>query len=100
MHAHRYRTSVKQNSHHAHHHSESTTTSSIWPLHSSLKARLGRKMLKWLKVPGLSILEVGKLATPDIGQGDCGGAEVRRGSWTGRETLLYLIMYRVYVRKW
>jgi len=29
-----------------------------------------------------------------------GGRGVAEGSWTGRETLLYLIMYRKYVRKW
>ena len=35
---------------------------------------------------------VGDVATsPDLGL---------RRSWTGRETLLYLIMYRKYVRKW
>jgi len=33
---------------------------------------------------------------PDFGQGGRGG---RRGSWTGRK-ILYLIMYRKYVRKW
>src|SRR6218665_273505 len=32
---------------------------------------------------------VGGSRPPDFGQGGCGG-----GSWTGREILLYLIMYR------
>src|SRR6218665_4191946 len=39
-----------------------------------------------------------------LGRGSCGDRrEGRRGSlglWTGREILLYLIMYRKYVRKW
>ena len=34
---------------------------------------------------------------PDFGQGGRAG---RRGSLGGREILLYLIMYRKYVRKW
>src|SRR6218665_2187204 len=35
--------------------------------------------------------------TPDFELGGRGG---RRRSWTGHEILLYLIMYRKYVRKW
>ena len=36
-----------------------------------------------------------EVATPHFGQGVVG-----EGSWTGREILLYPIMYRKYVRKW
>src|SRR6218665_593800 len=54
--------------------------------------------------PGASILGL-RVATPIFwAGGSCGGRrEGRRGSLgslTGREILLYLIMYRKYVRKW
>jgi len=39
--------------------------------------------------PGASILLFGKCRPLDFGPGGRGG---RRGSWTGREILLYLIM--------
>src|SRR6218665_2355570 len=32
--------------------------------------------------------------------GSRGGARGTEGSWTGRKILLYVIMYRKYVRKW
>jgi len=47
---------------------------------------------------GASILGgLGGSRPPDFGQGRSWG---RRGSWTGREVLLYLSLYRKYVRKW
>src|SRR6218665_3227485 len=51
--------------------------------------------------PGASILGL-RVATPRIlGRGVAGRlAGGALESWTGREVLLYLIMYRKYVRKW
>ena len=48
---------------------------------------------------------LGRSRPPDFGQGGRGRVAGGRrggswGSWTGREILLYLIMYRKYVRKW
>ena len=46
------------------------------------------------------------VATPQIlGRGVVGGSQggrrgVAGGSWTGRKILLYVMMYRKYVRKW
>jgi len=37
---------------------------------------------------------------PDFGQGVVRARRGVVGSWTSREILLYLIMYRKYVRKW
>src|SRR6218665_684338 len=50
-----------------------------------------------LKLSEASILGVGDPDLPDFWQGV---REVAGGSWTGREILLYLIIYRKYVRKW
>ena len=36
---------------------------------------------------------------PDFGQGGRGVVGGSQGSWTGRKILVYLIMYRKYVRK-
>src|SRR6218665_2240362 len=55
--------------------------------------------------PGASILGAEGHEPPDFGQGGRreGAGRVAGGSlesWTGREILLYLIMYRKYFRKW
>jgi len=43
--------------------------------------------------------ELGVTTLQILGRGRGGFAGGREGSWTGREILLYLIMYRKYVRK-
>src|SRR6218665_3785482 len=84
------------------HHSflEASSYFSILPLviHSSWKRLLSHCY------PGASILGTECRDPHILGRGSCvGRREGRRGSlgsWTGREILLYLIMYRKYVRKW
>src|SRR6218665_736199 len=77
------------------HHSflEASSYFSILPLviHSSWKWLLSHCY------PGSSILGL-RIATPIFLAGGRGGGA--GGSWTGREILLYVIMYRKYVRKW
>ena len=57
------------------------------------------------KVIGVNPGRVGGLDPQDFGQrgswgGRMGVAGGVVGAWTGRKILLYLIMYRKYVRKW
>src|SRR6218665_3905036 len=51
--------------------------------------------------PGASILGAEGRDPPNLGRGAQGGSQGGAlETWTGREILFYLIMYRKYVRKW
>ena len=62
-------------------------------------AKSGPVVLAHCPGSGASILGVGGREPQILGRG-CGVAEDRRRVVGGREILLYLIMYRKYVRKW